>query len=250
LKQDIQKRGGYIEDDEKYGKRGNAAYVRRIKELEKDLKNTSDKEIEDFYKRELNNINKNKKLTKKKKEILKYELDRHRAVLKTKGKGGFIVDKDLKSGSILSHEMGHEYYQNGEGKKKLGGILHKGKSSKLLNNTKVKRLGTLSAFVSGMNAAKHEKEGTEEEKISKYGYLVLPGARTITTVGSEAAASHRGLKLLKKHGASKKALKKSRKSLATALGTYIGSSVFDLGTSYLSRSAGKGVGKLIYKEDK
>lgn len=204
----------------------------------------TDEQIDKIFKEAVDEELKNKPHkypTEKHKQILKENAEGNKKQAKLRGKSGYIIDKDYKRGDILSHELGHGHYYE-KGSKKLGGILHKIRHNRLSNNV---GLGLAGSLASGINAARHEKNGTEEEKISKYGYLVQPGVRNIALVGSEAAASHKGLKLLKKHGASKKALKESRGNLGKALGTYAGLAAFDLGTNVAARGLGKYIGRKI-----
>jgi hypothetical protein len=222
----------------------NACYVpehENNKKLSKYTDEQIDRAYDDAIKKELEK-NPHKYPTEKHKQLLKENANSQKKVAKLRGKSGYIIDKDYKRGDILSHELGHGHYHKKEGSKKLGGVLHKLRGNKVINHT---GLGLAGSLASGINAAKHEKNGTEEEKISKYGYLVQPGARNISLVGSEAAASHKGMKLLKKHGASKKALKESRGNLGKALGTYAGVAAFDLGTNVAARGLGKYIGRKL-----
>lgn len=236
IKKEIEDRGVTVIDDGPFSSVKNAAYAPKNKELEETLKRDKRK-IEKEIKKYEAEIKKKIKDPKEREKALN-DLNVTKNCLKLGGKGGYIVDKDLHRGDIISHERGHEYYLDGEGKKKIGGILHKADKSALLNTG----LDKIAAFASGLNASiEDEKEGA----LSKYGYLAFPGIRTISKVGSEAAASIKGYKLLKKSGASKEALKESKKNLKAALGTYIGNSITDVGSSILMRQAGKVLGKSI-----
>lgn len=222
----------------------NACYVPENKANRKLSKYTDeqiDKAYDNALKEELEK-NSHKYPTEKHKQFLKENVDYQKKTSKLRGKSGYIIDKGYKRGDIFSHELGHGHYYEKEGSKKLGGVLHKLRGNKVINHA---GLGLAGSLASGINAARHEKNGTEEEKISKYGYLVQPGVRNISLVGSEAAASHKGMKLLKKHGASKKVLKESRGNLGKALGTYAGLAAFDLGTNVAARGLGKYIGRKL-----
>jgi hypothetical protein len=229
--------------DFKIGGNSNACYSPKNKKFKK-FESYTDEQINKAYDKAVEEeLKKNprKYSSKKRKQLLKDSAEGQKKMAKLRGESGYIIDKDFKRGDILSHELGHGHYFE-DGSKKLGGILHKVRMNKVVNNV---GLGLAGSFASGMNAAKHEKEGTKEGKISKYGYLIQPGIRSTALVGSEAAASHKGLKLLKEHKASKKALKESRGNLGKALGTYAGVAALDLGANMGARGLGKYIGRKL-----
>ena len=67
---------------------------------------------------------------------------------------------------------------------------------------------------------------------------------------AEGAASVKGYKLLKKAGASKEALKVTRKSLGNAHGTYASLAAAPVAVGEASRLVGKAVGKKKYGKNK
>ncbi len=236
IKKEIQDRGVTVIDDIPFSSVKNAAYASKDKKSEEIIKRDRkkiEKQIKDYEER----INKDYEKDPQKKEKALNDLNVLKSCLKIGGKGGYIVDKDLHRGDIMSHERGHEYYLDGEGRKKIGGILHRADKSPILNMGIVDKS---LAFASGINSS---LDPENESAISKYGYLALPGLRAVSKVGSEAAASIRGYKQLKKSGASKETLKESKKALKNALGTYIGNSMIDLGSSLAMRAWGKNIGK-------
>lgn len=240
IKKEIKDRNVEIIDDFRFTPDGvskNAGYSPKNKKIEEFI-NKNKREIDKEIEKQENEINKIKNSKEKEKE--KDKLNAFKNFLKIGGKGGYIIDKDLHRGDIVAHERGHEHYIDGEGKKSLGGVLHK-----VDNYTSIEPIDKPLSFFSGMIS---ESEGEDESTLNKYGHLIFPTARAISKVGSEAAASIKGYKLLKKSGASKETLKESKKNLTAALGTYAGSSLRDFGTSLASRALGRYVGKKLNGE--
>lgn len=160
------------------------------------------------------------------------------------GKKGFFIDKDFKGkADVLAHEMGHEHYMDGEGKKSLGGVLH----NQVIRNPFVGTAhGIAAGLHSGFKSEKQKYKGKKESKWNKYKSAIIPGIHAGFLVGSEAAASLHGYKKLKELGADKETLKNAKKNLTNALGTYAGLGAAQVGLGLASRSIGKGVGKAYY----
>lgn len=237
LKKSIKDRGIFIEDEKNYGgKHKNAFYSPENEEIKRKIEKDPNsftnlqKQINKFRERA------EKIKNKEAREDALQQVSDYQDIINQKGKKGFFINKNLKRGDILAHEMGHEHYLDGEGKgiKTVGGILHKARNSKLIQASTLMDAGL--AVLSGINA---EEKGEEEGVLSKYGYLASPIIRNATTLGSEAAASIKGYKMLKKEGADKKTLKEARKNLRNALGTYAGNALVELGTAVGARELGK-----------
>ena len=160
------------------------------------------------------------------------------------GKKGFFIGKDLKGkADILAHEMGHEHYMDGKGKKSLGGVLH----NSVVRNPLIGSVhGIAAGLHSGFKSEKQKYKGKKESKWNKYKSAIIPGIHAGFLVGSEAAASLHGYKKLKELGADKETLKDAKKNLSTALGTYAGLGAAQVGLGLASRSIGKKIGKAYY----
>ena len=160
------------------------------------------------------------------------------------GKNSFIIGKKFKGkADILAHEMGHEHYMDGKGKKSLGGVLH----NTVIRNPLIGTAHGIAAGVhSGFKSEKEKYKGKKESKWNKYKSAIIPGIHAGFLVGSEAAASLHGYKKLKELGADKETLRDARKTLGNALGTYVGVGAVQVGSGLISRSVGKGIGKAYY----
>lgn len=195
------------------------------------------------------------------------------------GKSLIFINRDTGNTAVLSHEVGHSYYISGEGEKKLGGKIHKldrkinnvyqgiakkkvGKEDNFENLSKEERKDKLSStrknikggvgsVVSGLtglaagyeSAKEKEKENKNMARLITAGSLAVPVLGHAPELGREIAASSKGMKYLKKAGASKEQLKRSRKSMAYALGTYgVG-----LGKNLIINGGGQLVGRGVYK---
>ena len=98
-------------------------------------------------------------------------------------------------------------------------------------------------YASGLKAAKDESEGKKESKWNKVRAVAVPAMVSAPMLISEAAASRKGLKLLKQAGASKEAMKVAKKSLGNAHGTYASLAAGNIVAGEGGRLVGKAVGK-------
>ena len=80
--------------------------------------------------------------------------------------------------------------------------------------------------------------------------VIAPTLITAPLLVAEGAASRKGLKMLKEAGASKESMKKARKTLGHAFGTYVGAATKPMLTTAGGTGVGYGVGKLINKKNK
>ena len=68
-----------------------------------------------------------------------------------------------------------------------------------------------------------------------------------STLGREASASYYGYKKLKESGADKDTLKKARKNLLAAIGSYAGVGIGNIGVSQVTRNITNDVMDIYYK---
>ncbi len=195
------------------------------------------------------------------------------SVVDTKtGKKAILLNRQTTGIPHYAHEVGHSYYLIGEGKDKLGGKIHKAdqkiknsyrnlvglnkedltkEQKEKLNKRAKKTRGVVGSSVSGLSGvvagykAEEEKEKGNKKKanIIKASSLAVPVLGHAPQIGSEIAASKKGMEYLKKAGASKQQLKGSRKSMGYALGTY----GVNLGKNLIINEGGQLVGKGAYK---
>jgi hypothetical protein len=136
----------------------------------------------------------------------------------------YIDSRQSQQADSLAHELGHAHYDANEKASKVGKAAHKayfklGGTNKLF--LKVSPATAIGAGVaSGIHKAKKEAKGEKEGKLSKVAPYLAPTAIAAPALVSEAMASHKGMKLLKKAGASKKDISASRRNLAAAALTY------------------------------
>lgn len=201
-------------------------------------------------------------------------------VLESIGKDRIILDKSLaKNGNLgsnaaLSHELGHSHYMGfskGRSKNIIAKAAHRlytpgaymvsddpvisksfklGKKERQLNVSGSNLTsGGFAAhgFINGLKSAKLKHEGKKESKLHKLASAALPAAMVAPLLVAEGSASLKGLKLLKKAGASKAAMKESRKLLGKAWGTYAGKAAKPILSGQLGREAGKLAGNVYYK---
>ena len=150
--------------------------------------------------------------------------------------GNDTIIYGIKGPAVLAHEMGHAAMsRKGRSKDLLGRAAHSTAGtlislpSNLANNDNKKaRLIGSAAFVGagirhGIKASKKEEAGdTKGAKREKLKGLIGSSLFVAPELIREAAASRKGLKYLKEAGASKETIKKSRKLLGQAFGTYAG----------------------------
>ena len=238
LKDNLKKKRISIDDEHSFKMNdvSNAAYFQKMK----GIRNMLAKKYKNAKK---NGDKQGIKNTKDLKEIFE-------TVIPGAGKGKVIIDKDLKGrADILAHEMGHQHYMDGDGKKSLGGVLH----SQLLRNPLIGATNSIAAGIhSGIKSRKAENEGKKESKWNKYKSVIIPGIHAAGLIGSEAAASMKGYKMLKELGADADTLKDAKRRLGNALGTYAGIGLAQVGFGLGGRAIGKALipKKKKKKEDK
>lgn len=136
----------------------------------------------------------------------------------------YIDSRQPQQVDSLAHELGHAHYDTNEKAGKIGKAAHKayfklGGTNKLF--LKVSPATAIGAGVaSGIHKAKKEAKGEKEGKLSKVAPYLAPTAIAASALVSEVMASHKGMKFLKKAGASKRDLSAARGNLAGAALTY------------------------------
>ena len=165
-------------------------------------------------------------------------------VLRTKvekaGKAGDSILTGNRA-DLLAHELGHSKHYQGRSGSQIGNLAHRLYNPSSLGTSS--KIGLAASFangaVSGKNAVKAEREGKKESKWNKARAVAVPAMVGAPLLIAEGAASKKGLKLLKKAGASKELLKDSKKNLLKAHGTYTTSVGVNAGIGELGRAAGK-----------
>lgn len=136
----------------------------------------------------------------------------------------YIDSRQSQQADTLAHELGHAHYDANEKAGKIGKAAHKayfklGGTNKLfMKVSPAAAIGT--GVASGIHKAKKENKGEKEGKLSKVAPYLAPTTVVAPGLVSEVMASHKGMKFLKKAGASKKDISASRRNLASAALTY------------------------------
>lgn len=100
-----------------------------------------------------------------------------------------------------------------------------------------RNVGIVGGIASGLNKVCLEQKGKEQSKVDRHAGWASSAILNTPTLASEVMASHRGLKLLKEAGASKEVMKRARKNLALAGGTYAAGAIMNIGLAEGARSA-------------
>lgn len=145
------------------------------------------------------------------------------------------------SAATLAHELGHSKHYNKRDGKIVSKIAHK-----------VPRAGSgLAAvgagYASGYKAEKNKEEGKKVSTLNKLTPALVAAGTYAPILISEGAATKRGLKELKRLGASDNYLKESKKALGHAFGTYATKGA--LGNVVLGYG-GREAGKIARKADR
>lgn len=144
--------------------------------------------------------------------------------------------------TFTSHEIGHRHYTKDKAKTigdKVGKAAHKyykatGGMHNFLTLSPV--AGIAAGIHSGKKKYEKEKKGEKESKWNRHKGWAIPLAISAPALLSEGLASKHGLKILKKSGATKKFLNKSKKDFAKAWGTYGSVTAANAGMGELSRA--------------
>ena len=163
---------------------------------------------------------------------------------KVLGKDAIIMGLGDNDPAVLAHELGHAHHEF-DGKKRSKNIVAKLAQSGLVNLNAISTLGAgANGIIGGYKAAEDKDRG--DKKKSKKRLLRQMGLTTalqLPTLISEGSASIKGMKLLKEAGANKEQLKRSRKTLGNAFGTYASRAAKPI----IEKAAGLAVGEGLYK---
>lgn len=153
------------------------------------------------------------------------------------GKDQIVMGLGSDNAAVLAHELGHAQHYEGRSKDILGKAAHKlhapsSTAINILNNAAkveggetVKNIGNsilaADGFRRGKNSVYTDEDGKIRIKKSKaLKSAAVSGLMVAPLLGAEAAASVKGLRAMKKLGASKELLKAARRDLGNAYGTY------------------------------
>lgn len=166
---------------------------------------------------------------------------------KNLGKDTIIMGGGLDGTDLLSHEIGHSKYMvKGRSKMGLGKLAHKGYELSA-NATSIPLIGgtasIINGYKSGVKSQKLKSEGKKESTWNKNRSWIVPTAIAAPMLVAEAAASRKGIKMMKSAGANKELLNASKRRLGAAWGTYAGLASANVGLGQASRYAGKLVEK-------
>lgn len=150
-----------------------------------------------------------------------------------------IVMGNVNGPAVMAHELGHASHYKGRAGKTLGGLLGTG-AHKAYGYQGATGIGSqIYAWNQGKKAARAEAEGKKTSTWNKIGSAVVPLALSTPVLVSEAAASRKGLQLLKEAGASKKTLELSKGQLKNAYNTYLANSAAQAVGGLVTRQLGK-----------
>lgn len=155
-----------------------------------------------------------------------------------------------RAADIFSHEIGHRDHIKGRAGI-VGKFVHKKAvhvPGRYISKAPIAISGGY-GLAHGMAAGAREAKTGKKESVASRITGYLPTIASLGMVASEAAASKRGIKLLKEAGASKEYLKKARKNLRTAGGSYRSAVVFGGGVNALGRGIGKKIGRDLVDDD-
>ena len=176
--------------------------------------------------------------------------DQYDPIMEHIGTDTIILGKGRNSDAdTLAHELGHTQFAHRKRSKnfiakaahELSGL------SKLGTSDKANVLYAASGFKNGLKSAKAKAEGKKEKAWDKIKSVAVPALVSAPLLITEASASGKGLKMLKKAGASKEFMKQAKKALGAAYGTYALRAGGSIASGYAGRLLGKAVGKKKYK---
>lgn len=200
-----------------------------------------------------------KKLDKYGSPVVKREVAKH-PVAKHVGKDAILVNrnsKTMRDVDVIAHEVGHAYNSvKGRPSTVIGRTSHVidpiskltvGPSTKKGRNRSDAAM-FLHGVVQGVKKENNKKDGKKDSKWTKYGSVALPLTLAAPALISEAAASRRAMKLLKKHGADKATKRLARKRLGAAWGTYGFKYARPVIAGGSGELVGRGIGKYINQD--
>lgn len=138
----------------------------------------------------------------------------------------------------MAHELGHSQYRRKDGTGgAIGKIAHKANTRFLKKNTST--ISFVNGIHSGIKEEKAKQEGKKVSTWNKAKTIAVPVALSAPLLISEAAASKKGLEMLKKSGASKELMKDSKKLLGVNYGTYLAHAGKNVASGEVGRRIGK-----------
>lgn len=149
-----------------------------------------------------------------------------------------VADPTFNDAAIISHEVGHTEYQTKEenGRNKFIKLAHKYPA---YFNEGGLVWGGLFGFIWGLAQQSKSATGEKVTRYLKNGVYVMASIDAGMVLACELAASKRGIELLKKLGATEEEIKKYRKTLMKAAGTYVSSSIMNVGLTMLGARGGR-----------
>lgn len=199
---------------------------------------SSPKEVKETWKNGLENIEKNVKDPEQKKAakeaVNKFYRDTFGDIKGSDKYTDMICTNEHKRADVLAHELGHsKHFQDRDGGR-ISKAAHK--ATKISPLVPIISIG--SGVVSGIRSEKNGKESTLN-RLSPY---LISGALSTPTLVAEAAASKRGMKMLKDLGASEEYQKNAKKTFRTAYGTYVRDGLVNVAMAGGGRIIGKVIG--------
>lgn len=149
-----------------------------------------------------------------------------------------IADPNFNDPAVISHEVGHTEYQTKEenGRNKFIKFAHKYPA---YFNDGGLLWGGLFGFILGIAKNANSVTGTKVANYAKNGAFVMATVDAGMVLTCELAASRRGIELLKKLGASDDDIRRYRKTLLKAAGSYVAYSTMNVGLMMLGIKIGK-----------
>lgn len=149
-----------------------------------------------------------------------------------------VADPTFNDAAIISHEVGHTEYQTKEenGRNKFIKWAHKYPA---YFNEGGLVWGGLFGFIWGLAQQSKSATGEKVTRHLKNGVYVMASIDAGMVLACELAASKRGIELLKKLGATEEEIKKYRRTLMKAAGTYVSSSIMNVGLTMLGARGGR-----------
>lgn len=142
------------------------------------------------------------------------------------GKDQIVMGLGSDNSAVLAHELGHAQHYGGRSKDILGKVAHKLRApSDMATSMSTNPVGNSILAADGFRRGKNSVYTDEDGKIKirrrkALKSAAVSGIMVAPLLGAEAAASVKGLRTMKKLGASKELLKAARRDLGNAYGTY------------------------------
>lgn len=164
------------------------------------------------------------------------------------GKDMVVVKKGAQlAPDMIGHEVGHAYNcVKGRESSPVGRVAHNLMPIYKLSNPLA--MG-LHGMRQGYKRERDKARGKKSGFWTKHGAVVLPAALNAPALISEAAASSRALKLMKKHGADKDTLNLGKKNLLNAFGSHLSVKSVPVVAGLSGHYLGRAIGKYRFKDN-